>query len=166
MTMILPIVAGLGALYAYYRYEQGKKAATLQSALQQSAPPSGYAQPAPSGVTYPPATTNANPVDANGKPTANVIRYQQANPMPSGKTYYPADGDISGIVLVRLSGIPTGVVPSQSGKTLLTYADLGKLNGFVTAGDFNTWIKNKKPLALPINFQDGGSRPQASGSVR
>ena len=157
--MLIPLGLGALALYGYYRYDKQKKMAAALNA----APPAG-SPAASAGYQYPAATSQGDP----NSPTtqAQILRFQAAAPVPTGKYYQPADGDLSSIVSLRFDPetdangklIP-GVKPGQF------LAELGKLNGFLTSGDFTRWINAKKALHLPAYATDKGARQYASGPV-
>jgi hypothetical protein len=163
--MIIPIAIGAAALYGYYMYDKKKKETALAQTMAAPPTPAGYApNPPAAGIQYPQAVSQSNPNSYSTQ--QQVIRYQAAQPMPTGKYYQPADGDLTSIVALRFdpetdaSGkLLPGVAPGRF------LAELGKLNGFLTSGDFNSWVKAKKPLHLPAYATDKGARQYASGAV-
>jgi hypothetical protein len=179
--MIVPILAA-GAAIAAYLYS--KRTHTVAPDAPAAPPPAGYAAspPAAASYAYPPATTQTNPKDI----PADVIRYQAAQPVPSGVYYYPAPGDLWPIVSGRLQGATATMLTSaapgdraalqqflyetdkagKAGAVLL--ANLGKLNGFVSFGDYNAWMKSGKPLHLPAGMYVDHSGPVkgAMGTIK
>jgi hypothetical protein len=126
-------------------------------------------QQAPPGTSYPPATTQTDP----SKMAGTVIAYQAATPVDSGKMYYPASGDLWPIVQARLGGTPKArIMDPKNNKSIplsiLSGADVGKLNGILSLADFDAWLKAGKPLKLPAGGWNDVSGPvqNAMGSIR
>ncbi len=134
--------------------------------------------PAPSGTTYPAATTVTDPNKTGmSGPAGRVAGWQAATPTPSSVYYYPDPGDSPYMVPSRLGG--TSKARLTLGKAYITahpedilktlpLTDLGKLNGIVSDADFVAWFKAGKPLMLPLGgYSDvSGPVPLAMGTIR
>lgn len=128
--------------------------------------------PASVDTVYPPASTRVDPNAPQMKPI--IAAFQAARPQPSNQFYYPAKGDYwTGGVQARLGGTPKARIEDGSHNkdiplSLVSAADVGKLNGLVTASDLNDAVKAGKALRLPVGGWSDVSGPTigAMGSIR
>lgn len=92
--MIAPVLAGVAALYGYYRYQKAKEQKALDAAL--TTPPGFAAPPAP------PAGPSARMFQAIGKAVTSQVRANAA-PLPQG-TYGQG---------ATMADVPPGRIPSS-----------------------------------------------------
>jgi len=193
--MIIPVIAVAGLVGLYY-YKKKHDVAAQVAAAPTPTTGNGYAGTTEGGISYTPtstvpgfgtpirhivATPPAAPIayapastvtDPNNM-HSTVAAYQAAQPAPSNVYYYPADGDLWPILLARLGGTPKArIVDAKNNAStplsVVSMADIGKLNGFVSAKDFDNWLKAKKPLHLPLGGWNDVSGPVqfAMGSIQ